>query len=178
MELQNGNDSLQIESDHIEFEDNITIEKVNIRNQTDDDIHKQTSASTTLITEATNGEKRKEKDKVEVSKIIHHHRNVEKSNLETTQHDVPIVPPQNQDESVIREVPAISTKPMSSAADGEERKEKENIEASKLICHYNDNIPENIRNDPKNDTSIICNQIEQPTIEKDATTESTTSSIP
>ena len=67
---------------------------------------------------------------------------------------------------------------MSSAADGEERKEKDNIEASKLIRHYNDNIPENIRNDPKNDTSIIRNQIEQPTIDKDATTESTTSSIP
>ena len=100
-ELRNGIDKLQIESDNIQFDSNITIEKVDIQDQPQDDIQKETSVSTTLITEATNGEKRKEKDKVEVSKIIDHHRNVEKSNLDTTQHDVPIVPPQNQDESVL-----------------------------------------------------------------------------
>ena len=78
MELRNSVDNLQIESDHIAFEGNITMEKENIRNQTKDNIHKQTSASTTLIIEATNGEDRKEKDKVEVSKIIDHHQNVKK----------------------------------------------------------------------------------------------------
>ena len=96
-ELRNGIDKLQIESDNIQFDSNITIEKVNIQDQPQDDIHKETSVSTTLITEATNGEERKEKDKVEVSKIIDHHQNVEKNDLHTTQHGIPIVPPQNQE---------------------------------------------------------------------------------
>ena len=78
-ELRNGIDSLQIESDHIEFEGNITIEKVNIQNQTENNIHKQTSKYTTLITEAINGEERKGKGKVKVSKVIDHHQNVQKN---------------------------------------------------------------------------------------------------
>ena len=39
-ELHNGINKLQIESDHIKFDGNVTIEKVNIQNQTKDDIHK------------------------------------------------------------------------------------------------------------------------------------------
>ena len=52
-ELRNGIDKLQIESDNIQFDSNITIEKVDIQDQPQDDIQKETSVSTTLITEAT-----------------------------------------------------------------------------------------------------------------------------
>ena len=95
---------------------------------------------------------------------------MEKKDLRTTQHDVPIVPPQNQDESVTREAPATSIKPMSLAANGEESKEKDNIEAPKFICRDNDNVPKIIRNNPKNDSSIIHHETQKPTIGKDVTT--------
>ena len=55
---------------------------------------------------------------------------------------------------------------MSSAANGKESKEKDNIEAPKFICHDNDNIPKIIRNNPKNDTLIVHHQIQNSTIGK------------
>ena len=57
----------------------------------------------------------------------------------------------------------------------EESKEKDNIEAPKFICHHNDNVPKIIRNNPKNDTSIVHRQTQKPTIRKDVTTQSTAS---
>ena len=55
-------------SDHIIFEGHMTTEKVNIQNQTEDDIYKQTIAPIAFL--ETNGEESKEKDKVEVSKSL------------------------------------------------------------------------------------------------------------
>ena len=80
--------------------------------------------------------------------MIDDHDNVEKNDIETTHNDIPIVPPQNQDESIIREAPATSTTSISTVANGEGTKEKDTIEASKSISDKNDNLPKNDENNP------------------------------
>ena len=58
-------------------------------------------------------------------------QNVKKNDMHITQNNIPIISPQNQDESIIREVPAISTQSMSRAAYGEESK-KRHYRSSKI----------------------------------------------